>query len=56
MAAHPGKEALLGPRFQAILEQGRKVTAERYLAGIEVFERMRSMSATVFMVENKNAP
>jgi aspartyl-tRNA(Asn)/glutamyl-tRNA(Gln) amidotransferase subunit A len=48
MAAHPGKEALLGPRFQAMLEEGRRVPAERYLAGIEIFERLRSKTATVF--------
>ena len=48
MAMHPGKESLLGPRFQAMLEEGRKVPASRYLAGIEVFERMRGQSSSVF--------
>ncbi|OFW18190.1 MAG: amidase [Acidobacteria bacterium RIFCSPLOWO2_02_FULL_65_29] len=48
MAMHPGKENLLGPRFQAMLEQGRKVSAAQYLAGIEVFERMRRESESVF--------
>lgn len=48
MAMHPGKEKLLGPRFQAMLEDGRKVPASRYLAGVEIFERMRVESARVF--------
>jgi aspartyl-tRNA(Asn)/glutamyl-tRNA(Gln) amidotransferase subunit A len=48
MAMHPGKEKLLGPRFQAMLEAGRKVTGAEYLAGIEIFERMRTQSAQLF--------
>jgi aspartyl-tRNA(Asn)/glutamyl-tRNA(Gln) amidotransferase subunit A len=48
MAMHPGKEALLGPRFQAMLEEGRKVSAGRYLAGLELFERMRREAVFVF--------
>lgn len=48
MALHPGREALLGPRFQAMLAEGRKLPAARYLAGIEIFERMREESARVF--------
>lgn len=48
MAMHPGKETLLGPRFQAMLEEGRKLPAARYLAGIEIFERLRAESARVF--------
>lgn len=48
MAMHPGKEKLLGPRFQAMLEEGRKVSAARYLAGIELFERVRSDSVSIF--------
>jgi aspartyl-tRNA(Asn)/glutamyl-tRNA(Gln) amidotransferase subunit A len=48
MAMHPGKETLLGPRFQAMLEEGRKVGAARYLAGIQVFERMRREAAELF--------
>jgi len=48
MAMHPGKESLLGPRFKAMLDEGRKVPASRYLAGIEIFERMRAQSASVF--------
>lgn len=48
MAEHPGKEQLLGPRFQAMLEQGRKVAASEYLAGLEMFERMRREATTVF--------
>jgi aspartyl-tRNA(Asn)/glutamyl-tRNA(Gln) amidotransferase subunit A len=48
MAMHPGKEALLGPRFQAMLEEGRKVTAGRYLAGLALFERMRRDAVSVF--------
>jgi aspartyl-tRNA(Asn)/glutamyl-tRNA(Gln) amidotransferase subunit A len=48
MAMHPGKETLLGPRFQAMLEEGRKLPAARYLAGIEIFEHMRAESVRVF--------
>jgi aspartyl-tRNA(Asn)/glutamyl-tRNA(Gln) amidotransferase subunit A len=48
MAMHPGKESLLGPRFQAMLEQGRGVPASRYLAGMEIFERMRADSVRLF--------
>lgn len=48
MAKHPGKESLLGPRFQVMLEEGRKLPAARYLAGIEIFERLRAESAAVF--------
>jgi aspartyl-tRNA(Asn)/glutamyl-tRNA(Gln) amidotransferase subunit A len=48
MAMHPGKEALLGPRFQAMLEEGRRLPAARYLAGIEIFERLRAESVRVF--------
>lgn len=48
MAMHPGKDSLLGPRFRAMLEEGRKVPASRYLGGIEIFERMRAEAAAVF--------
>ncbi|MGH8675897.1 MAG: amidase, partial [Burkholderiales bacterium] len=48
MSMHPGKEKLLGPRFHAMLEQGRNVSAAQYLAGIEIFERMRAESVSVF--------
>lgn len=48
MALHPGKEHLLGPRFQAMLDAGRKVTAGEYLAGFELFERLRRESEAVF--------
>jgi aspartyl-tRNA(Asn)/glutamyl-tRNA(Gln) amidotransferase subunit A len=48
MAMHPGKENLLGPRFQAMLELGRKVTAAEYLTGFELFERLRRESESVF--------
>lgn len=48
MAMHPGKEALLGKRFQTMLEQGRTVTAAEYLAGIELFERLRRDSEALF--------
>lgn len=48
MAMHPGKEHLLGPRFQAMLERGRMVTAAQYLAGFELFERLRRESEAVF--------
>ena len=48
MSMHPGKESLLGPRFQAMLEDGRKIPASRYLEGVEIFERMRRESARVF--------
>lgn len=48
MAMHPGKESLLGPRFQAMLEQGRQLPAARYLEGIEIFEKMRREAAAVF--------
>ncbi|MGH8705712.1 MAG: amidase [Burkholderiales bacterium] len=48
MAMHPGKESLLGPRFQAMLEAGRKVSAADYLAGFELFERMRRESEALF--------
>ena len=48
MAMHPGKEALLGPRFQAMLEQGRQVSAARYLAGLEIFEALRRDSVALF--------
>lgn len=48
MGMQPGKEPLLGERFQALLEQGRAVPAARYLAGIEMFERMRIDAAAAF--------
>jgi aspartyl-tRNA(Asn)/glutamyl-tRNA(Gln) amidotransferase subunit A len=48
MAMHPGKESLLGPRFQAMLEAGRKVGAAEYLAGFELFERLRRESEQLF--------
>ena len=48
MALNPGKDSLLGPRFQTMLEEGRKVGADRYLAGIQVFERMRREAAELF--------
>ena len=48
MAAHPGKESLLGPRFQAMAQMGRSIPASRYLEGIQVFERLRTESASVF--------
>jgi aspartyl-tRNA(Asn)/glutamyl-tRNA(Gln) amidotransferase subunit A len=48
MAMHPGKEKLLGARFQAMLEAGRKVGAGEYLAGIQVFERLRTESEALF--------
>jgi aspartyl-tRNA(Asn)/glutamyl-tRNA(Gln) amidotransferase subunit A len=48
MAKHPGKENLLGPRFQAMLDQGRRVGAARYVEGIEIFERMRRDAAALF--------
>jgi aspartyl-tRNA(Asn)/glutamyl-tRNA(Gln) amidotransferase subunit A len=48
MATRPGKEKLLGPRFQAMLDLGRTVTAADYLAGIEIFERLRAESAALF--------
>jgi aspartyl-tRNA(Asn)/glutamyl-tRNA(Gln) amidotransferase subunit A len=48
MAMHPGKEDLLDPRFQAMLELGRSVTAAEYLAGFELFERLRRESERLF--------
>jgi aspartyl-tRNA(Asn)/glutamyl-tRNA(Gln) amidotransferase subunit A len=48
MAMHPGKEILLGPRFQAMLDVGRSVSAAEYLAGIEIFERLRRESERLF--------
>ena len=48
MARHPGKEALLGPRFQAMLEKGRSIPAARYVEGIEIFERLRREAAELF--------
>ncbi len=48
MAMHPGKERLLGPRFQAMLDAGRKVGAAEYLAGIQVFEKLRTESEALF--------
>jgi aspartyl-tRNA(Asn)/glutamyl-tRNA(Gln) amidotransferase subunit A len=48
MAMHPGKERLLGPRFQAMLDLGRGVSAAEYLAGIEIFERLRGESESLF--------
>jgi len=38
---HPGKESLIGERFRALLEAGRKVSAARYLAGIETVNAFR---------------
>jgi aspartyl-tRNA(Asn)/glutamyl-tRNA(Gln) amidotransferase subunit A len=48
MAMHPGKESLLGPRFQAMLDTGRTVSAAEYLAGFELFERLRRESEQLF--------
>jgi len=48
MAGRPGKEALLGERFRAMLGLGRTVGAGEYLAGIELFEGLRRESETLF--------
>jgi aspartyl-tRNA(Asn)/glutamyl-tRNA(Gln) amidotransferase subunit A len=48
MSMHPGKEHLLGPRFQRMLEDGRKVSAAEYLAGFELFERLRREAQSLF--------
>jgi aspartyl-tRNA(Asn)/glutamyl-tRNA(Gln) amidotransferase subunit A len=48
MDLHPGKEGLLGPRIQTMLEDGRRVPASRYLAGIEAIELFRRQAATAF--------
>jgi aspartyl-tRNA(Asn)/glutamyl-tRNA(Gln) amidotransferase subunit A len=48
MAMHPGKENLLGPRFRAMLDTGRTVSAAEYLAGFELFERLRRESERLF--------
>lgn len=48
MSMHPGKESLLGPRFRAMLEQGRQISAARYLEGVEIFEKLRRDAVDVF--------
>lgn len=41
LALHPGSEKLVGERIRAMAEAGRKVAAERYLAGIEAVDAFR---------------
>jgi aspartyl-tRNA(Asn)/glutamyl-tRNA(Gln) amidotransferase subunit A len=48
MSLHPGKETLLGPRFQQMLAVGRAVPASRYLAWIETIGRFRRAAAELF--------
>jgi aspartyl-tRNA(Asn)/glutamyl-tRNA(Gln) amidotransferase subunit A len=38
---HPGMESSIGERFRVMLEAGRKVSAARYLAGIEAINAFR---------------
>ena len=45
---HPGKESLIGERFRAVLEAGRKVSAARYLAGIETINAFRRTVTEAF--------
>ena len=48
MGQHAGKESLLGPRFQAMLEKGRTIGAGRYLEGVAIFERLRAEAVALF--------
>ena len=41
LARHPGSENLVGERMRAMAQEGRKVGAERYLAGIEAVDAFR---------------
>ena len=41
LANHAGKEHLIGERWRAMAEQGRQVSATRYLAGIEAVDAFR---------------
>jgi aspartyl-tRNA(Asn)/glutamyl-tRNA(Gln) amidotransferase subunit A len=45
---HPGKESLIGERFRAVLEEGRNVSATRYLAGIEAVNAFRRTVTEAF--------
>ena len=45
---HPGKESQIGERFRAMLETGRKVSAARYLAGIETINAFRRTVTEAF--------
>jgi aspartyl-tRNA(Asn)/glutamyl-tRNA(Gln) amidotransferase subunit A len=48
LARHPGMEHLLGERMRAMAEEGRRVRATRYLAGLEVVEAFRRSVAQAF--------
>jgi aspartyl-tRNA(Asn)/glutamyl-tRNA(Gln) amidotransferase subunit A len=48
MLQHPGKEHLLGPRFQQMLAAGRDLPASRYLAWIEAIGDFRRAAARAF--------
>ena len=48
MQQHPGRERDLGPRFQAMLAEGRDVPAADYLAFIEAVQRLRRESVALF--------
>ena len=48
MALHPGKEELLGPRFQKMLADGQKVSGASYLAWIEAVTAFRRAAAELF--------
>ena len=48
MSLHPGKEALLGERMQAMLEQGRAVSAAQYIDGLALMHRMRHEAQALF--------
>ena len=41
LARHPGSDHLVGERMRAMAQEGRKIAAERYLAGIEAVEAFR---------------
>jgi aspartyl-tRNA(Asn)/glutamyl-tRNA(Gln) amidotransferase subunit A len=45
---HPGMESLIGERFLALLEAGRKVPAARYLAGVETVDAFRRTVTAAF--------
>jgi aspartyl-tRNA(Asn)/glutamyl-tRNA(Gln) amidotransferase subunit A len=48
MQQHAGREALLGPRFQQMLADGRRVAAADYLAFIEAVNQLRRDSVALF--------
>jgi aspartyl-tRNA(Asn)/glutamyl-tRNA(Gln) amidotransferase subunit A len=48
LAQHPGKEHLVGERMRAMADEGRKLPATRYLAGLEAVDAFRRSVTDAF--------